>query len=149
LGSFLDKPNNSDVFEIEIGKLLSVRVSKLKGIGPQTEKSFSEIGISTLRDLLLVLPSKIKDKSQLLDLSVIDENEVGTFEVEFLDFINPVNKAPGCFRMRQNNISNLSIVYFGSLNLWRALAKRMKKGCRYWVFGKVVLNRFGEKQVHL
>jgi ATP-dependent DNA helicase RecG len=55
--------------------LASIPVDQVKGIGPKTAKRMSEAGIDSVADLLLHVPRRYLDRSQMFDLSNVPLDE--------------------------------------------------------------------------
>jgi len=55
--------------------LTSISVDQVKGIGPQTKKKLNKAGIESVTDLLLHVPRRYLDRSQLFDLSAVPLDE--------------------------------------------------------------------------
>jgi len=75
-----------------LDEVLSTPVKELKGVGPKTEGFLQAIGVATCRELLLHFPNKVVDRTQLLGLAKSREGDIGTFEVRFLEGIDPKAK---------------------------------------------------------
>ena len=55
--------------------LTSIPVDQVKGIGAQTKKKLNKAGIESVTDLLLHVPRRYLDRSQLFDLSAVPLDE--------------------------------------------------------------------------
>jgi ATP-dependent DNA helicase RecG len=55
--------------------LLDVPIDRVKGIGPRTEKKLTDAGIASVGQLLLHVPRRYLDRSQLFDLSSVPLGE--------------------------------------------------------------------------
>ncbi len=55
--------------------LAAIPVVEVKGIGPKTAKDMSEVGIDSVADLLLHVPRRYLDRSQMYDLSNVPLDE--------------------------------------------------------------------------
>lgn len=60
--------------------MLSTPVNQLAGIGPAAEKSLAKIGIHTLLDLVLHLPLRYEDRTQLTDITQCHLGQWAQFE---------------------------------------------------------------------
>ena len=54
---------------------MGVPTDMVKGIGPRTQKKLADAGIASVTDLLLHVPRRYLDRSQLFDLSSVPLNE--------------------------------------------------------------------------
>lgn len=131
----------------DLDEMFSTGTRALKGVGPKTEETMVKMGISTIRDLLLHLPTKIVDRTQLLNLSLSQDGVSGMFEVRYVGSTDPQGKRPGTLRMRQQDGTPLSLVYFSSAGMWFSLKKSMLVDKSYWVFGKVGIDAHGERKI--
>ena len=61
--------------------LFDVPIDRVKGIGPQTGKKLTDAGIASVGQLLLHVPRRYLDRSQLFDLSSVPLGEEVTDHV--------------------------------------------------------------------
>ncbi|MBU1871666.1 MAG: DEAD/DEAH box helicase [Candidatus Omnitrophica bacterium] len=65
-------------------KSLYTGIQYLKGVGPKKAKLFNQQGIKTIEDLLYHFPRRYEDRSNLLPISLLKENEVQTIQAGVL-----------------------------------------------------------------
>ncbi len=65
-------------------KPLLVPVRYLKGIGPKRAKSFSNLGINTIEDLLYYFPRRYEDRTNFISISKLQEGKTYTIKAQVL-----------------------------------------------------------------
>ncbi|MBO4235399.1 MAG: ATP-dependent DNA helicase RecG [Firmicutes bacterium] len=121
------------------------RVSSIKGIGPQKEKSFNDAGINTLEDLVYVFPRSYEDRRTLSDIS---DMKVGS---EVLISGKVVSKRSNMFSrsaplslLVQDDSGVCEVVFFNG----KFLDKLFDIGTYYTFFGKASKNFDRNQLIH-
>ena len=67
-----------------MGKSLIAPIQYLKGIGPKRAKSFSNLGINTIEDLLYYFPRRYEDRTNFISISKLQEGQTYTIKAQVL-----------------------------------------------------------------
>jgi len=65
-------------------KINEIPISYLKGIGPKKAKSFSDVGIHNIEDMLYYFPRRYEDRTKFISISQIKEGEHQTIKAVVL-----------------------------------------------------------------
>ena len=77
--------------EINIFQNLYQNVEMLKGIGEKKKKYFTNLGIEQCLDVLFILPSKIIDRTQDINLANLEKGQIITTIVKVVKHRPPFN----------------------------------------------------------
>ncbi|MEM6701080.1 MAG: ATP-dependent DNA helicase RecG [Acidobacteriota bacterium] len=130
----------------ESPSLLERSVGELAGVGPVRLAQLQSVGVSKLGHLLALLPSRYEDRSRTatadeLESSVLDEEPIGVLGT--LEDVRSVPVRRRGLRLVQGRVITASGTLKG---LWfnrPYLAKQVKAGQTYRLFGKVRRGRSG------
>lgn len=118
----------------------------LKGVGPKLAKTFLQLELDTVRDLIYFFPRTYEDRRQIPRIAELKVNESMFFvgEVQFTKLDLTKNR----FKLFKANIydgsGSISVVWFNQ----PFMQKTIKQGMRLYVSGKVEYNQFeGEYQL--
>ena len=88
-------------------------VKYLKGIGEQRAKLFAKLGINTIRDLLLFLPTRYEDRRQYKKIAQLKDNETVTIsaKVELTEVVN-INQKLAVFKAALSDSTGIIYAVF-------------------------------------
>jgi ATP-dependent DNA helicase RecG len=120
---------------------LDVSITALRGAGPRLSQTAGELGLATLGDLLLHVPHRYSDRSQVRALAELRTGEPATVEVEVRSTqIRPTRRRG--LRILEAAVADRSgaatAVWFNQA--W--LAERLTEGTRLLLSGKLERSRF-------
>ncbi|MGH2926099.1 MAG: hypothetical protein ACRDK1_09035, partial [Solirubrobacterales bacterium] len=120
---------------------LAVPVTALKGAGPRLAAAASELGIETLGDLVLHMPHRYADRSEIRNLADLRTGEEATVEVEVRTAsVRPTSRRR--LRIVEAGVADHSgpatAVWFNQA--W--LAERLRPGTRLLLSGRLERGRF-------
>jgi ATP-dependent DNA helicase RecG len=122
--------------ERTLAYLAAVPVERVKGIGPARAKKLGELGIESVADLLLHVPRRYMDRSQLFDLSSVPLGE----EVTVGGVVSSVNRR----RLSRKRVMTRARISDGTsvVNVvWFNPYLRISEGAEVVLSGKVELFR--------
>ena len=113
---------------------LTTPLETIKGIGPKLFEKLSEQGFFTLKDLLLFLPLRYSDRSEITKITNLEQNKLVTFKAK-LKSIN------GFYRNRrrmdtavvEDDTGQIKLMWFNN----KFSSKSLKKGETYMISGKL------------
>ena len=115
-------------------------ISSLSGVGPSALKAYTELGITTFSELLLLSPRAWEDRSRIRPLGDISENEMANTLVEVLShtFFGLRTAKKRTLKIIVRDVSGegegrLSLLCFGR----NFLEKTIKIGHIYYLYGAV------------
>ena len=122
----------------------------LKSIGPKRAKSFEEIGIKTIDDLLFYFPTKYLNRSTILDTAKILQLKLNGYEGEVTIIGKVVNKElirynrKQIFKVQMKDSSGyFECIWFNTIRYFKDL---FKDGNFYAVSAKPSVTRYGHLQ---
>lgn len=123
-------------------------IKKLKGIGPKKSEGYNRLGIYQVGDFLEYYPCNWEDRSHITDISSAREKEAALFkgEVIFIGkrrIFGKKNKSVLTISVKDDTAS-MEVVFFNA----NYLEKNIKKGDRYYFFGKPYIKNSRIKLVH-
>jgi len=65
-----------------MNKPLNTPIQYLKGIGPKKSKSFNEIGIYTIEDLIYYFPRRYEDRTKFCQIAALEESQIQTIRAK-------------------------------------------------------------------
>ena len=120
-------------------------VTSLKGVGPKKAEALKKLGISTLEDLVFLLPRSYEDRRNRIDISdaAEDQNAVITGTVRLV--VNDRYRGGRKQMLRllvEDGTGSMEVVFFNA----KYLQHSFRTGRKYTFFGKVTRN-FGKMQM--
>ena len=120
-------------------------VTSLKGVGPKKAEALKKLGISTLEDLVFLLPRSYEDRRNRVDISDAseDQNAVITGTVKLV--VNDRYRGGRKQMLRllvEDGTGSMEVVFFNA----KYLQHSFRTGRKYTFFGKVTRN-FGKMQM--
>ena len=98
--------------EINIFQNLYQNVEMLKGIGEKKKKYFTNLGIEQCLDVLFILPSKIIDRTQDINLANLEKGQIITTIVKVVKHRPPFNpRLPYVIECSRGSMI-INIIYF-------------------------------------
>ncbi len=112
---------------------LTDSVAKVKGIGPKTKKVMGKKGIKTVGDLLLYLPLRYDDRSQIVNISQLQVGQTFTLKAEVVKTSEYFkNKRRITSAIIQDQSGKTKCIWFNN----RYIKRQLKKGDSYFFSGK-------------
>lgn len=113
---------------------LSSPIDTLKGVGPKLSEAFIEQDIITLKDLLLYLPIRYSDRSEITTIESLEENKLASFPAT----ISPVksfykNRRKISSAFAEDVTGKVKLMWFNN----KFIEKSVKSGATYMVSGKL------------
>jgi len=127
-------------------QILDKEVKDIHGVGVKTNLLFKQIGVETVRQLLLHTPSDLLDRRHKSIIEELYVDKAGTFELIFESYSRPHKSSMITLNMHDHNsYLKVNVVYFTfnnkiRENLWNLLEKTLKPGKSYWVRGKLEIS---------
>lgn len=123
---------------------LESSISEVKNIGEQRMKKFHKLGIMTVKDLIEYFPRDYDDRSNIIEISQLKENETGTIRAL-------ISSEPETIRIKNVRITRVKISdKTGSITAsWfnqEYLKNTFKKGQEYFFNGKFQI-KYGKKEL--
>ncbi|MDD3902459.1 MAG: ATP-dependent DNA helicase RecG [Sphaerochaeta sp.] len=119
---------------------LKTSISSLSGVGPSAQKAYTELGITTFSELLLLSPRAWEDRSKIRPLGGIQDNETANTLVEVLShtYFGMRNAKKRTLKIIVRDVSGegdgrLSLLCFGR----NFLEKTIRIGHIYYLYGSV------------
>lgn len=127
-------------------QIIDKEVKDIHGVGVKTNLLFKQIGVETVRQLLLHTPSDLLDRRHVNNIEKLYLDKTGTFELIFESYYRPDKSSMIILTMHDHNsFVKVNVVYFTfnnkiRENLWKLLEKTLKPGKSYWVRGKLEIS---------
>ncbi|MCK8058064.1 ATP-dependent DNA helicase RecG [Fusibacter sp. A1] len=110
-------------------------ISSLKGIGPQKEKRFNQLGVFTLEDLIMHLPRRYEDRRVVIQIAEALNEEKAVLKVTVLSHRTSRIKARQTMtKISVDDGSGRAELVFMNINY---IDKQFIVGETYWVYGAV------------
>ena len=123
---------------------LESSISEVKNIGEQRMKKFHKLGIMTVKDLIEYFPRDYDDRSNIIEISQLKENENGT--IRALISSEPETIRIKNVRITRVKISDKSGIITASWFNQEYLKNTFKKGQEYFFNGKFQI-KYGKKEL--
>lgn len=124
------------------GRIWSLSVQYLKGVGPKRAQLFEQLGIETLEDLLFFAPFRYEDRTALKPIGSLQPGSEQTVLAEV--------RAVSLSESRFKKMKIADVTLFDNTGVLHAkwfnqpyLAELFKKGDRVMLSGKVLVNDYG------
>lgn len=113
---------------------LTTPLDTVRGIGPKLSQKLAEQGYETLQDLLLFLPLRYSDRSEIVKVADLEENKLVSFSAK-------ITSISGFYKNRrrmdaataQDETGKVKLMWFNN----KFISKSVKKGETYMISGKL------------
>lgn len=116
-------------------------ITILKGVGEKLKKTFSNLSIETVEDLIKHLPFRYRDTREILSIEEFKEAEEGTFLAQIVDAKNIFTRSRKKLTTVKvaDNEAKLTLTFFNQTYLTKVL----KKG-EWYIFDGKITNKNGK-----
>ncbi|PID59790.1 MAG: ATP-dependent DNA helicase RecG [Ignavibacteriae bacterium] len=131
-------------------KSIDDSIQYLSGVGPKKLESFSQIGITTIENLLFFFPSKYLDRSNILTVQEILHHILNEYDGELTVVAEVIHSEIIHYSKRQifkvqfqDNSGEFEAVWFKGINYFKTV---FNKSNFFVISGKPVLTKYGNLQ---
>ncbi len=122
---------------------LDMPVTSLAGVGTKVAEHLTQLGVNRLFDLILHLPRDYEDRSRLVKICTLADNQSALIEGEVVHVDNKGRR--GMTVILEDDTGKISLRFF---KVYRGLTQTMLLGTHLRVFGEVKINRYGVQMHH-
>lgn len=125
--------------------LNNIPLTNLKGVGPQIQKKLAKLDLSTVFDLLFLLPLRYEDRSKITPIKLLKFNQCGLVEGEIISNEIKYGSQKNLICYVQDTSGSLVLRF---LHFTRWQQKQFIKGKKIRIFGELRWSKYGPEMVH-